>query len=111
MKLLSASNNLPFIHTLRIALDGENIAHYFSDADMTVASMAGSMTASAGRLYVLHEEDWDRAVALMHELDGASASTHSAAASQPHAARTWPKWLVMCSAALGITLLFVVVSR
>lgn len=69
MRLLCASNSLAFVHSLRIALDGEDIASYCTDADATLSSIAGPMTGIAARLYVLHEEDWDRAVEVMRALD------------------------------------------
>lgn len=70
MRLLCASNSLAFVHSLRIALDGEDIATYCTDADATLSSIAGPMTGIAARLYVLHEEDWGRAVEVMRALDG-----------------------------------------
>ncbi len=87
MKLLCASNSLAFVHSLRIALDGDGIETYCTDADSTLSSIAGPMTGIAARLYVLHEQDWTRAVDIMRELSGPAPATKPA--SQRKALPTW----------------------
>jgi hypothetical protein len=70
MQLLCSSSSLAFVHSLRIALDGEGIQTYCSDADSRLSGIAGPMTGSAARLYVLNEDDWDLAVEVMESLAG-----------------------------------------
>lgn len=101
MKLLCASNNLAFVHSLRIALDGEGIEHYFSDADTVMSGIAGPMTGSAGRLYILHDEDWARAVELFQMLDGpAPPPSESARPTKPPS--VW--WVLGIAALMAATL-------
>lgn len=110
MKLLCASNDLAFIHGLRIALEGEGIAHHFSDADMTLSSLAGPMTGSAARLYVVDEADWPRAVELFQSLDSPQESSNPSAESRPRP-KPWPRWLVIVVSALVFAALGAVVSH
>ena len=110
MKLLCASNNLAFIHALRIALDGEGIAHHFSDADMTMSSIAGPMTGSAARLYIVDEADWARAVELYRELDAPAAPSPGEAPAAPPTPPL-PKWLVVVVSALVFALLGAILSN
>lgn len=70
MKLLCASSSLAFIHSLRIALEGEDIETYCSDAETTTLSSIAGPIGSSGRVYVLHEKDWERAVDIMKALSG-----------------------------------------
>ncbi|MFZ5637851.1 MAG: putative signal transducing protein [Pseudomonadota bacterium] len=100
MRLLCASNSLAFVHSLRIALDGEDIRTYCTDADATLSSIAGPMTGIAARLYVLHEADWDRAVDVMRALDERANDTDDAddASAEGEApatapASTYPYWI------------------
>lgn len=99
MKLLSSSNSLAFVHSLRIALDGEGIETYCTDADTALSSIAGPMTGSAARIYVLHEEDWARAVEIMRELSGPTKTT---AASRK---ATLPVWFWIAFSAVLVVLL------
>ena len=110
MKLLCASNNLAFIHALRIALDGEGIAHHFSDADMTLSSLAGPMTGSAARLYVIDEADWSRAVELFQSMDASAESGNQKAEHRP-TAKPWPRWLVVVVSAMAFAALGAVLSN
>lgn len=101
MKLLSSSNSLAFVHSLRIALDGEGIETYCTDADTTLSSIAGPMTGSAARIYVLHEEDWARAVEIIRELSGpAKAQTMEASRKA-----TLPVWFWIAFSAVLVVLL------
>lgn len=90
MKLLCSSSSLTFVHSLRIALDGEGIGTFCSDADSNVSGIAGPMTGSAARIYLLDEEDWDRAVAVMKHLD---PSIDRAEAAAGPARGAWPQWV------------------
>jgi hypothetical protein len=110
MKLLCASNDLAFIHGLRIALDGEDIAHHFSDADMTLSSLAGPMTGSAARLYVIEEADWPRAVELFQSLDAPAESANPNTMRGPPA-KPWPRWLVLVVSAVVFAALGAVLSN
>lgn len=110
MKLLCASNDLAFIHGLRIALDGEDIAYHFSDADMTLSSLAGPMTGSAARLYVIEEADWPRAVALYQALD-TQAGTPASSPAPSQTSKPWPRGLVVVVSALVFAALGAVLSN
>ena len=110
MKLLCASNDLAFIHGLRIALEGEGIAHHFSDADMTLSSLAGPMTGSAARLYVIDEADWPRAIELFRGMDSPAEPERQNAADRGPA-KPWPRWLVLVVSALVFAALGAVLSN
>ena len=106
MKLLCSSSSLSFIHSLRIALAGEDIETFCSDAETTSLSSIAGPIGSAGRVYVLHEEDWNRAVDIMRELSG---PTEERIAPAPRKAPL-PVWLVvgvsaLLAAALGSMLI------
>jgi hypothetical protein len=90
MKLLCSSSSLTFVHSLRIALDGEGIGTFCSDADSNLSSIAGPMTGTAARIYLLDEEDWDRAVAVMKRLDPSIGRTQTKAG---HVRGAWPQWV------------------
>ena len=100
MKLLCASSSLAFVHPLRIALEGEGIESYCSDADASLSSIAGPMTGTAARLYVLHEGDWDRAVEIMKELSGPAKERAAAPEKAP-----LPLWLIVGASALLVAVL------
>jgi len=57
MKLLRASSSLTFVHSLRIALEGEDIETYCSDAETTSLSSIAGAIGSSNRVCVLHEKD------------------------------------------------------
>lgn len=90
MKLLCSSSNLGYLISLDIALQAEGIETFLSDADRMTAGLAGPM-ASAGRLYVLNEDDLEQAVRIAQALeraqgaDTADAHSHSAADAEPDA--------------------------
>ncbi|WCE04103.1 hypothetical protein [Pseudoxanthomonas sp. JBR18] len=91
MKLLCSSSSLAFIHTLRIALEGEDIATYISDAETTSLSSVAGPIGSSGRLYVLHEEGWDRAIEIMGDFSGPDQPSAEVARSR----KPMPVWLVV----------------
>jgi hypothetical protein len=101
MRLLCASS-LAFVHSLRIALEGEDIETYCSDADMVMANITGPLTAGAARLYVLHDEDWDRALAVMHNL---SPPTERKPRAVPQNQSALSKWVFIGVSALAVVLL------
>jgi len=74
IKLLCASNSLSFAYSLRVALDGEGIETFLSDADSSVSGVLTPMTGSSARVYVLHDADWERAVCIYREISGESPS-------------------------------------
>ena len=100
MKLLCSSGSLAFIHSLRIALDGEEIETFCSDAETTSLSSVAGPVGSAGRLYVLHENDWERAVEIMKELAG---PVNEQVLTLPKRAPL-PTWLV-----IGVSAIFIAV--
>jgi hypothetical protein len=104
MKLLCASSSLAFIHSLKIALDGEGIENYMSDADRVFMGIsAGPTTGSSARLYVLDEADWDNAVAVLRMLDGSNGKPVDPPSLK---GRPLPKWFVgLISALIGASLL------
>ena len=101
MKLLCTSSSLAFIHSLRIALEGEDIENYCSDAETTSLSSIVGPVGSSGRVYVLHEEDWNRAVEIMRELSGPAKERVPTAAVNSR----FPTWLVIGVSALLVAVI------
>jgi Putative prokaryotic signal transducing protein len=101
MKLLCASNSIAFAQSLRIALDAEGIETYCSDPDLALASIAGPIGGGGGRVYVLDEADWPRALEILAELSPPKPAASAPAAS----ARRLPTWLMAGVAALATVLL------
>ena len=101
MKLLCSSGSLAFIHSLRIALDGEEIETFCSDAETTSLSSVAGPIGSAGRLYVIHEEDWERAVGILKELSGPVREQVAALPTKT----PLPTWLVVGVSAIFIAVL------
>lgn len=97
MKLLCASNSVAFAQSLRIALEGEGIECFCSEPDLALASIAGPVGGGAGRIYVLHEDDWARAVEILEEL----SPSPEPAPPRTAPARRVPTWLKMGLVALG----------
>jgi hypothetical protein len=90
---------MAFIHSLRIALEGEGIENFLSDGDRVFIGISGGPTVgSSARLYVLEEADWEKAVALLRMLDG--SNDKQAIAPSPGKSRSMPKWLVGAIAAI-----------
>jgi len=110
MKLLCASSSMAFIHSLRIALEGEGIENYMSDEDRVFMGIsAGPTVGSSARLYVLHEDDWEMAVALLRMLDGSNEK--QAMAPPSGKSRSMPKWLVGTIAAIVGAAVLAIVSH
>jgi hypothetical protein len=101
MKLLCASNSVAFAQSLRIALDAEGIDTYCSDPDLALASIAGPVAGGGGRVYVLHEDDWPRAVEILKSLSPSREVEPPRAGST----RRMPTWLIIGLTALGTVLL------
>ena len=96
MQLLCSSSSLAFLHSLRIALDSEDIETYLSDAETTSLSSIAGPIGSSGRLYVLHQEDWQRAVDVMKDL-----STPAKDQATPVSKKSpLPVWFVIGASAL-----------
>lgn len=98
MKLLCASNSLSFAYSLRVALDGEGIETYLSDSDSSVSGILAPATGSSARVYVLHDDDWERAVCVYRELSGESPSQTP---TDP-AKAFLPAWAVMLLSTLTV---------
>ena len=101
MQLLCSSSSLAFIHSLRIALEGEGIESYCSDAETTSMSSIAGPIGSSGRVYVLHQKDWNRAVEIMRELSGPAKERESAVPAKP----PLPVWLVVAASAVVVAVL------
>lgn len=106
MKLLCASNSVAFAQSLRIALDAEGIDAYCSEPDLALASIAGPIAGGGGRVYVLHEEDWPRAVEVLQGLSPPREAASPRAASK----HRMPMWLIIGLSALGTVLLVAVLG-
>jgi len=104
MKLLCASNSMAFSQSLRIALEAEDIETFCSDPDFALGSIAGQVAGGGGRVYVLHEADWARAVEILSDLSGSSAPAAGPSVST-RAGPSIPKWLLISIAALGTLVL------
>ena len=100
MQLLCSSSSLAFIHSLRIALEGEGIESYCSDAETTSMSSVAGPIGSSGRVYVLHQKDWNRAVEIMRELSGPTRERIDPVPTKP-----LPVWLVVVASAVLVALL------
>ncbi|WP_457098188.1 putative signal transducing protein [Lysobacter sp. P5_B9] len=88
MKLLCSSTSISFVHSLRIALEGEGIETFCSDSDRVFSGFAGPMLGSASRLYVLHEEDWQRATELLDTM-----AEPEVAPSKAKVKKVVPRWV------------------
>lgn len=106
MKLLCSSNSVGFAQSLRIALEGEGIETFCSEPDLVLSSIAGPIGGGAGRVYVLHDEDWPRAVEILDSL-APPRSKPQPVAEPP---RRFPRWFVVCMVAIGAALLVAVLG-
>ena len=107
MQLLYASPSLGFGHTLRIALEGEGIAAFCSDADAAVAGIAGPMAGVQTRVYVA-QDDIPRAVEVLERMLANDEPTTARPAATPR--KPMPMWLVIFGAAMLIALVGAMVS-
>lgn len=108
MQLLYASPSLGFGHTLRIALEGEGIDAFCSDADV---SMAGLGSAAAGvhtRVYV-PSADYERALEVLERMLADEITSTPARPAVPR--KPMPRWLVIVGAALAIAVVGAMVSQ
>ena len=106
MKLLCSSNSVAFAQSLRIALEGEDIEAFCSEPDLALASIAGPVAGGGGRVYVLHDSDWARAVEILEQLSPRFESIPRPA----EAKRRTPTWVVVTLAALMTALLVFLVG-
>lgn len=81
MRLLCTSDSIAFIQSLRIALEGENIAVHCSDPLLNPVGLLGPIAGAGGRIYVLQEDDWARAVEIYRELDKSADTPQQAPAT------------------------------
>ena len=112
MKLLCSSSNLGYLISLDIALQAEGIETFLSDADRMTAGFAGPM-ASAGRLYVLNEDDLEQAIGIARAL---ASGSDAVPAAQTEAATTaggggLPAWTLFAAIVLTVTLISMVLLR
>jgi len=122
MKLLCAPSNLGYLISLDIALQSEGIETFLSDADRVTAGLASGMV-SAGRLYVLDDGEFERAMGIAESLErDADSETGKEAAPQATAAagggpvvsppRTlFSRWLTTLLAALTLVLLTAILAH
>ena len=109
MQLLYASPSLGFGHSLRIALEGEGIPAFCSDADAAVAGIAGPMAGPQTRVYV-STDDFTRAVEILEQLLTDDSAPAVAAAPLPPPRRLPAWWIIAMSAGL-IALMGAVLSQ
>jgi len=101
MKLLCASNSIAFAQSLKIALESEGIETFCSDPDFALGSIAGQVAGGGGRVYVLHEHDWEHAMEVLLRL-----SPPRDAKPRPEGrTRGAPRWMIVGLTALGTALL------
>lgn len=100
MQLLCTSDSVAFILSLRIALEGEDIAIHCSDPLLNPVGALGPIAGAGGRIYVLDEKDWPRAVEIYRDLSNAQASARPEASTGglPVSAR----WIAVAAAVAAI---------
>jgi hypothetical protein len=106
MRLLYSSTSLAFTQLVRLTLDRESIGYFCSDADSSVAGIAGPMAGSQSRIYVLNENDWEHAVELMRGILPATKAPAIAHSS----AKPMPTWLVVSGVGLLLVLVVAVLA-
>lgn len=109
MQLLYASTSLGFGHTLRIALEGEGISAFCSDADASVAGIGGPATGVRTRVYV-DPDDFPRALEVLERMLADDASPAPAMPRAP-ARRPLPMWAIIPGIACVIALVGAMVSQ
>ena len=112
MQLLYASPSFGFGHTLRIALEGEGIHAFCSDADNAVAGLGGPMAGLQTRVYVA-PDDYARAVDVLERMLSEDVADVEAERVPPEAAmqRQVPMWAVMAVVACAIAGVGAIVAR
>jgi len=103
MQLLYASPSFGFGHTLRIALEGEGIHAFCSDADNAVAGLGGPMAGLQTRVYVA-PDDYARAVDVLERMLSDDVADAEAERVPPEAAmqQQVPMWGVIVVVAVAI---------
>ena len=103
MQLLYASPSFGFGHTLRIALEGEGIRAFCSDADNAVAGLGGPMAGLKTRVYVA-TDDYARAVDVLERMLSEDVAEPEAEPAPAVAAmqRQVPMWAVMVVVSVAI---------
>ncbi len=104
MRLLYSSMSLAFTQLVRLTLHREGIEFFCSDADSSVAGIAGPMASTQSRIYVLREDDWEHAIELMRQILPADI-----AISRPPA-EPIPIWLVIIGASLVLVIVAAVLA-
>lgn len=107
MQLLCTSDSVAFIQSLRIALEGEDIAIHCADMMLSPTGFLGPIAGSGGRIYVLNEDDWPRAVEIFRELSGAPATVPPEKTAVPSAGRSSASMWIMLAAAVATVALVV----
>jgi hypothetical protein len=90
MQLLYQTSSHSFAQLVCMTLDREGIEYFSSDSDPASTGLASPFVMRQCRIYLLHAEDWDRAVNWLSEL-GAFA-TPSTSPTEPRRKR--PTWLI-----------------
>ncbi len=107
MKLLYTTSSLSFTQLVCLTFDREEIPYFSSDTDPATSGLGSPFMIRQCRIYLLHEEHWDRAVELLHELGAFSAEEQE---PRPPAKRM-PAWLVVGMGVLLAVLFGAVLSN
>lgn len=91
MKLVYTTSSLSFTQLVCLTFDREEIPYYSSDTDPATSGLGSPLMIRQCRIYLLRDEDWDRAVGLLHELGAFSKEELSA----PPPAKKAPMWVVV----------------
>lgn len=111
MQLLCTSDSVAFIQSLRIALEGEDIDVHCSDMLLNPWGPLGPVGGAGGRIYVMKEEDWPRAVEILRELSTVDPGTaEQNAAASGAAASGASKWIVIVATILATAIVAVLLG-
>lgn len=111
MQLLCTSDSVAFIQSLRIALEGEDIAIHCSDMLLNPWGPLGPVGGAGGRIYVMNEEDWARAVEILRDLstvDGRTAEPASNGTALD--ANATSKWIAILAAIVATVIVAVLLG-
>lgn len=108
MKLLCSVSNLGYLASLKVALDAEGIDTYVSDADRVMGGIAGPM-GTAGRLYLLDENDLEAAREVMRSLESTDRIPADPVATAKR--RPVPPWIVVGGVTLFAALFGLVLAN